>query len=160
LTGDWTNEIGFDDALGSAAITAHDVPVVTFFARVQDAVAATRTGIGQETRLRNVGRGTCIRYRDGDSDGPAGALIDATPSGPAASGPGGAVATHPATNDPDLAIAGSQEKPKAHCKAPVGQAPKGPIWERKGKGCPPRPSTIVSDGIGSKRMHTSLVPRR
>jgi hypothetical protein len=61
LTGDWTNEIGLEDALGTATITTRDVPVVTFLALVEDAVAATRTRIGLKTSLRNVGHGACVR---------------------------------------------------------------------------------------------------
>jgi hypothetical protein len=61
FAGDRTNEIGLDDALGTAAVAAHAIPVVTFFALVEAAVAATRTGVGLQTPLRNVGLGACIR---------------------------------------------------------------------------------------------------
>jgi hypothetical protein len=47
--------IGLDDALGGAPVAAHDVSVVTFFTFVEDAVAATRSGIGLDTSLRSVG---------------------------------------------------------------------------------------------------------
>jgi hypothetical protein len=159
LVGDRTNEIGLDNALGTATITAHDVPVITFFTLVEDAVAAARTGIGLETSLRNVGCGPSIRQRDCNSRVPAAALADATTSGPNASGSADAVATHSPTNDRDLTIASSEEKPKAHSKPTVGQAPKGPIRERKGKGHPPGPSTLDRDRIGNSCMHTRLVPR-
>jgi hypothetical protein len=154
LTGDWTNEIGLDDALGTATVAAHDIPVVAFFALVEDAIAATRTGIGLEASLRSVGYGTRVGQRDGDTYVPAGALIGAT-----VSSSDDAVATPPPPKHPDLAIAGSKEKAKAHGKPTAGQAPKGPIRERKGKGHPPGPSTIVRHGIGNNRMHTILVPR-
>jgi hypothetical protein len=129
LIGDWTNEIGLDNALGTAPIPAHDVPVIAFFALVEDAVAAARTGIGLEASLRNVGYGPRIRQRDCDGRAPAGALVDATTSGPKASGSADAVATHPPTNDRDLTTASSEEKSKAHSKPTVDQAPKDPIRE-------------------------------
>jgi hypothetical protein len=116
LTGDRTDVIGLDDALGAAAVTSHRVTVVTSFALIEDAVSAARTGISLDTSLRSVASGTYIRQRDKDTCVSAGVPIFNTASGPA-----DAAATRTGSHINDSVLAGTGARNKAHNKPPSSQ---------------------------------------
>jgi hypothetical protein len=134
LTDDRADIVGLDSTQGAAAVAAHVVAIVTRFARIEDAVTATRTGISLHTSLRAIVGEGYIRQREAGGGVPAGVPISTNASAASASADAATTSARSSNSDSStLGGASSKAKSKAEDYPSTAQFGKGLIQEREGK---------------------------